>query len=283
MDNISYAALIGINKYIALQGNDLNGCENDIADMSDELISFHNTPHDNIRMLASERATFDNIQERMEWLVDVLQPGQKGVLHYSGHGASVRGRNENGSLSNEEDQIICPTDMDWDRPFTDKLIAKILSEIRPGAFIFFVSDSCHSGTVDRDLEQPKNNPHDHSKDMPRRILPPIDIAFRSKDVDGLTKRGMFASRGVQDITFINEERHLLISGCKDSQTSADAFINGRYNGALTYYLIKAHKEDRNASWVDVHTKTLKYLLSNGYDQTPQLSGPETTLKTRMFA
>ena len=31
---------------------------------------------------------------------------------------------------------------------------------------------------------------------------------------------------------------LMISGCRDSQTSADAYINKKYQGALTFHLLK---------------------------------------------
>ena len=39
-----------------------------------------------------------------------------------------------------------------------------------------------------------------------------------------------------------EIQELLITGCRDTQTSADAHIGGSYNGALTYYLVESIKE-----------------------------------------
>ena len=39
---------------------------------------------------------------------------------------------------------------------------------------------------------------------------------------------------------------VLITGCRDTQTSADAFINGRYNGALTFALVEAMRKGKAA-------------------------------------
>jgi metacaspase-1 len=66
----------------------------------------------------------------------------------------------------------------------------------------------------------------------------------------------------------------LISGCKSNQTSADAFIKGRYNGALTYYLLSELKKAGGL------TKDLKTIVKNvnaslkkgKYSQEPQLEG-----------
>jgi hypothetical protein len=37
---------------------------------------------------------------------------------------------------------------------------------------------------------------------------------------------------------------VLITGCRDTQTSADAFINDRYNGALTFALVEAIRKSK---------------------------------------
>jgi hypothetical protein len=39
-----------------------------------------------------------------------------------------------------------------------------------------------------------------------------------------------------------EVPEVLITGCRDTQTSADAMIGGRFNGALTYHLVAALTE-----------------------------------------
>ena len=77
----------------------------------------------------------------------------------------------------------------------------------------------------------------------------------------------------------------MISGCQDSQTSADvsnvsAFQlpdpAGRSGGACTSALLKVlynehHKNDENLSFVDVLTKMRQALSSGKYTQIPQLT------------
>jgi hypothetical protein len=69
---------------------------------------------------------------------------------------------------------------------------------------------------------------------------------------------------------------LLITGCRDTQTSADAYIGNSFNGALTYNLVATLNEAQGKiSYRDLHTKTLAKLKRGGYDQVPQLEGRKT--------
>ena len=46
---------------------------------------------------------------------------------------------------------------------------------------------------------------------------------------------------------------MLITGCRDTQTSADAQIGGSFNGALTYYLVESIKETKgNLTYRELH-------------------------------
>ena len=72
----------------------------------------------------------------------------------------------------------------------------------------------------------------------------------------------------------------LLSGCASHQLSADAYINNRFNGAFTHYLIK----NLSLYWQDVSMQDIvKYvnidLMENDYDQNPQSEG---LLKTAKF-
>ena len=100
-----YAVLVGINHYVALQGNDLQGCVNDVNNMWELLTKHYGYDPDNIRMICDDRATQQNILERLEWLVTIAKPGDELVFHYSGHGSSVRVRVE-GALRPEECQCL---------------------------------------------------------------------------------------------------------------------------------------------------------------------------------
>ena len=67
-----------------------------------------------------------------------------------------------------------------------------------------------------------------------------------------------------------------INKYKDSQTSADAYIDGKYCGALSYYLQKAWKANKDVK--SIYQDVCEDLLANGFDQEPVLSiGPKTDL------
>lgn len=273
--NMKYAFLVGINKYVAFPEHNLRGCVNDVSAMWDALsLKFGFVP-DNIRVLCDERATKHAILERLEWLVSSLKPGDIAVWHFSGHGSQIRDRLGD-ELDDCLDEIICPTDMDWDNPLTDDDIAEFFKRVPKGAKLFFIADCCHSGTIDRGG---LNNPHE----IKNRFLPaPADIAFRSLNRN-LSFRRFGQKRIERDLNsniHIIPQNHVLLSGCKDNQTSADAFIDGKYQGALTNALLRSLQQQPK-NWFELHNLILN-CLHGKFSQTPQLSGSDDLLKELIF-
>jgi hypothetical protein len=72
----------------------------------------------------------------------------------------------------------------------------------------------------------------------------------------------------------------LLSGCASHQLSADAYINNRFNGAFTHYLIKnLIQYGQDASMQDIVKYVNMDLMENEYDQNPQSEG---LLRTEKF-
>ena len=66
---------------------------------------------------------------------------------------------------------------------------------------------------------------------------------------------------------------LLITGCRSTQTSADAYIGNTYNGALTYNLAAAiNARKGKLSYKELHALTVQSLKKGRFDQVPQLEG-----------
>ena len=67
----------------------------------------------------------------------------------------------------------------------------------------------------------------------------------------------------------------LVAGCTAQQESADAFIDQRYNGALTYFLLKELTTGNglleNLSLAVEHVNS-SIIATNQYTQNPQLIG-----------
>ena len=167
------ALLVGINSY---PGNELNGCVNDVTDMADFLVSHVGFDEADIRLVTDDRATTQAIQERLNWLTQGVQAGDRIFFHYSGHGAQFPIRDQDGKVT-RVDECICPVDFDWTEAHTirDKEFNKLFSHVKEGVVFTWVSDSCFSGDLARAFLPAKRK----IKAMPM----PADIAWRLRTAE----------------------------------------------------------------------------------------------------
>ena len=76
---------------------------------------------------------------------------------------------------------------------------------------------------------------------------------------------------------------MLIAACRDDQTSADAWIDGGYHGAHTYYLCRALANGaRDLTYRALVSAAGTALSRAGFDQVPQLEGPARLLVDPVF-
>jgi hypothetical protein len=255
--------LVGINNY---PDSPLSGCVNDITDMAKFLTTKCEVKAEVIRMLTDARATTKEIRTRLDWLVSGLKTGDRILFHYSGHGVQIATRNPKGELDGL-DECVCPVDFDWsdNKLIRDKEFCHIFGSIPEGVSAYWVSDSCHSGNLQKEMLPPKQKE--------KRLIPPVDIQWR---IDAAKEKGL--SNIVKTLPGI-----ILISGCQSDQTSADAWFNKRANGALTYYLLQELNKPNglNTPLPTIVSNVTKALRAKRFTQTPQLEGPED-LKPRTF-
>lgn len=266
------ALLVGINKY-KLPGSDLQGCVNDVTNMRHILLTYFGFAVKQIRVVADERATKANIMKRLEWLVKGAKPGDRLIFHFSGHGSQIRDR-EGDELKDKLDEILCPHDMDWDGTYIiDDELDGVFSKIPKGVNLEVFLDSCHSGTATREFRDTELL--FGSMTIKQRFLPPpADILCREEE--GLPVRKLMRGNPIPI-------SHVLFSGCRDNQTSADANIGGSYNGAFTYYLCKHIRDTAAAlSRSEVLRRLRASLKFNNFDQVPQLECPAKKLKKKIL-
>ena len=272
------AVLIGINKY-QVPGADLQGCVNDVKNLSHALTTYYGFADKDITTLTDAQATKKAMERAIKKLIAKGRRDDVLVLHYSGHGSNVP--DDNGDEADHRDEILCPTDLDWKNPFRDDWLRKALGKLRREVNLTVIMDCCHSGTITRVM-----NPFDAPRRQ--RYLPcPWDlIATESGRKLRGTLRGQLgkAPRGrkrKKDIVHADIQE-LLITGCRDTQTSADAYISGSYNGALTYYLVESIKEaEGKLMYRELHQRTAAKLKQEDFDQIPQLEGRRTSFD-RLF-
>ena len=72
-----------------------------------------------------------------------------------------------------------------------------------------------------------------------------------------------------------QAHHILWTGCKANQTSADAYFHGRYNGEFTYYWVKGMRDTQNKLSRKEVIKQMRVSMKSAFVQTPQLEGNAT--------
>ena len=122
----------------------------------------------------------------------------------------------------------------------DELKSLIQTYLKPDVTLFAMFDSCCSGSV-------------------------LDLKYQYLDSLNYDKY----TENPNDLETVGNV--FMISGCTDEQTSADAFINNKATGAMTWSLLEGLKQNPNCSWREL-IKTMRDLLKKSqYTQIPQFS------------
>ena len=228
------ALLIGIN-YTGTK-NELYGCINDVNCVKDRISGkgFKNITV--MTDLTSQKATKSNILTEFKNLLSNSQAGDLLFFLYSGHGSYAL--DNNGDETTGYDQLIVPCDLNM--IVDDDLKSIIQQNLKPNVTLFAMFDSCFSGSV-------------------------LDLRYQYMD-----------SLNYDNYTENNKELEtrgdvFMISGCSDYQTSAEAVINNKPNGAMTWSLLEALKQKPNSNWREL-IKSMRDLLKNShFEQIPQFS------------
>lgn len=206
------------NHYQGWSG-DLVACEFDAQDMA----SIAKAMGFETQLLLTKQATRGAVIAAFEAAANKLRAGDIFLLSYSGHGGQLP------DLNGDEDDAMDETWCLFDGEMIDDEIFFYLGRFEPGVRIFSLSDSCHSGTVLKDmmLSQALGNRSDtRYRAMPREVAQRTYLANKSSyDALGSDPRVANAKGNVQASA-------LLISGCQDNQLSADGTFNGLFTAKL---------------------------------------------------
>ena len=263
------ALLVGINKYPDPR-NELRGCINDILEMEHFIAEANKVyPKQNIKKLTNKEATKKEILIQLKWLIEGAEAGDQLLFHYSGHGAQAPALFT--SLEKDGlDEIICPYDFDGTNKTSlrDKEFAQLFAGIPKGVHFVWISDSCHAEDLSRDpfkLDEEDfmaNNTH-------YRFFTGLSHFDNSED-EANDLAGIAIGKIAPIISPLNGA---LLSACQSHELSADTYINKRFIGAFTHYLIEnlnKYSDTKNIrSIIEIVNKDLG---KNGYDQNPQSEG-----------
>ena len=122
------------------------------------------------------------------------------LITWSGHGTLQP--DTNGDESDHMDECLCPTDFDTQGGLVDDELCRIISGVNHATRVTLLLDCCHSGTA-------------------------VDLPWMYTGLRRTESAGKSCGPCHPNV--------IAISGCKDDQTSADAYdsAHNEFNGAMT--------------------------------------------------
>ncbi|KAG5187411.1 peptidase C14 [Tribonema minus] len=231
----SKALCIGIN--YGKTANALQGCVNDAKNLQKLLVDSGAVAAEDITVLCEP--TGEDICNAISKLAELSKSQDLDYIFisYSGHGTQIK--DTTGDETDGKDEAICPADFGTRGVITDDLLKSLLQQFNNDTTVCFLADACHSGSM---------------LDLNRTYTSRLCTLSGEATLPG---------------------KIAYISGCRDTQTSADAFDQDsrQFTGAMTSALIKAHKVDEETHH-DVFALVAdmkKLLRAGGYSQIPVLS------------
>jgi len=225
------ALLIGINYENTY--SQLNGCINDVSLMENHLKTKGFSEVTLITDKTEIKPTKANILSSLEKFLTSSKDDDILYFHYSGHGSIVK--DDNGDEVDGRDETIVSKDLILITD--DELISLIKQKLNKKATLVAIFDSCHSGSV-------------------------LDLKYTFSD-----NLSIVDSPKYDDIS----PNIIMISGCKDSQTSEEKFISNKVYGLLTWCIYETVTKNKNLTWKSLYTSVKKLLQDSKALQVPQLS------------
>jgi hypothetical protein len=231
---------------------ELNACEADARDMS----RIAKARGAKTKLLLTADATCDAVLEAISAAGSELESGDLFFLTYSGHGGQVQDVD-----GDEEDDQLDETWCLFDTQLRDDDISTALAKFAEGVRILMLSDSCHSGTVSRGIALERDEKLDTSSAAREKRLP-LDATKRefAKHANQYQAREVVPQSAVQ-------ATGVLISGCRDNQTSQDGDVNGAFTAA---FLTAWGDDGFEGSHTELHEAVKKTLHEEEYEQVPNL-------------
>lgn len=231
------ALLIGVN-YLGTPYQ-LSGCIDDTTRMKDTLTELGFTSFSLLTDNTDTKPTKGAILQSLTTMLSTAVAGDVLVFYFSGHGSCTF--DYTGDETDGKDEMIISSDLQG--VLDDELKRILVSNMKEGVTLFGLFDSCHSGTM-------------------------FDLKYNyldSTNYDKYTENDRVAEC---------PGNVLMISGCMDAQTSEEALVNGKVEGAVSWAFLEALKQKGvpvSMSWRNLLQKMRDLLKASEFTQIPQMS------------
>ena len=248
------ALLMGLN----YRGSsaELSGCINDVINTGKVLEEIYGYKSEEILYMTDDseiKPTIKNILDQLAILAKrtINEVINEVWISYSGHGSYVADRN--GDEDDGKDECLVPLDYAQNGVILDDDLNYVLGLFNHDTRVIFIVDACHSETM-------------------------LDLPYRY--VSG--------NKNVIENSKSNVECNcIMISGCRDNQTSSDAYgINNskEYSGAMTSALLYVlDKFDYTITCWRLLKEMRRFLKQRKFSQVPQISCKDMLNCTKLFS
>jgi hypothetical protein len=241
---------LGLNKVDRnFYGSDcpLSGCHRDAEDMMSLALDAGYQP---IAKLLDDAATTTALASHLEFAAKDLKAGDIFLLSYSGHGGQLA--DYSGDEADGMDETWCL----YDREFLDDELYAAWRQFRDGVRILVVSDSCHSGSVIKQMPfgLVRTAAADALEGVRMRSLPESAAQHVARNHRSLYRSisSQAAAAAGGDIERRARSREIdaplactvrLLSACQDNQLAADFASNGLFTMQLILALDRGYHGD----------------------------------------
>ena len=224
---------IGLNRvdpiHYAGWNGELVACENDARDMEPIAKGQGFATQSLLTKAATSTALLDAIEKASKGLVE----DDFFLLTYSGHGGQINDVNKDEPDGLDETWVL------HDRQLVDDELYAMWSHFRPGVRVFVVADSCHSGTITKEMFL---NPASFIPHLERRVRASTGPNLRPKLLPPDLQSKIYKERAAlyDDIRKKTPPREkvniecsvILISACQDNQVAMDGIKNGLFTETM---------------------------------------------------
>lgn len=270
--------------FLMAVGADTGGlafCKHDVQRISDVLRMKSGLQESNTRLLLGADASYQGFNSGIQWLAASTQPEDTVMIYFSGHGSSVKDRPPIDEEDGKDELIVLypgvQKGMSTEAMIRQKILLiddeiNVLMKKIPARKKILVVDSCHSGTISKELGQEVG-------DLVSRYQPLVDPDTGEEDWN-LGQKAVPPNYG--------NDNEGLLSACLDNESSYES--KSLQGGIFTCYLIEAIKEgssDLESAFMKAKANVAQYTRQNSkpgkpMNQTPSMTDPHGLAKTFKF-
>lgn len=205
-------------------------------------------PTGNIYKLHNEEATVDAVKLILQQIAGKMHPGDILLLTYAGHGSQILNQKQVGLDLEPYDQTWCL----YDRQLLDDELYECFEAFLEGTRIVVVSDSCHSGTITRAVNNLSLTQLLDDGILAMRLLQGMQPRNLSEASEKFTQANHdIYSTVVEKYKSTTKGENVkaavkLFAACQDNQTTLDGEENGIFTEAFRIVLAQEKHQKSNS-------------------------------------